>query len=88
MNLYIFTILKDFANSILLVFATSVTFHIGKHSTLVGPEVILGAEEEHGELSDLMFEVLDVCGDVLRVVDLCWPPSNQTNVKRNRSSFT
>lgn len=43
----------------------------------MSPEVILGAEEEDRELSDLVPEVLDVCGDVFGVVDLCWPPPRQ-----------
>lgn len=40
----------------------------------MGPEVISGAEEEDGELSDLVSEVLDVERDVFGVLDLCGPP--------------
>lgn len=71
----IFTILEDFPNAGPLVLAAAVSLHVGKHSTLVGPEVVPGAEEEDGELSNLMSQVLDVGGDVSGVVDLCRPPS-------------
>ena len=57
--------------------AASVSLHVGKHSALVSPEVILGAKEEDGELSDLMTKVLDVGGDISGVVDLCRPPSEE-----------
>lgn len=57
--------------------AAPVSLHVGKHSALVSPEVILGAEEEDGKLSDLMAKVLDVGGYVSRVVDLCRPPSEE-----------
>lgn len=43
----------------------------------MSPEVVLGTEEEDGELSNLMSKVLDVGGDVSRVVDLCRPPSEE-----------
>lgn len=37
----IFTILEDFANSIPLMFASPVAFHVWKYSALVSPEIIL-----------------------------------------------
>lgn len=40
----------------------------------MGPEVVPGAEEEDGELSNLVSQVLDVGGDVSGVVDLRRPP--------------
>lgn len=70
-----FTRLKNFSDAVSLVFAASVSFHVGKHSTLVCPEIILGAEEEDRKLSDLVAKVLDVGGDVSRMVDFCRPPS-------------
>lgn len=54
--------------------AAPVSLHIWEHSALMSPEVVLGAEEEDGELSNLMSKVLDVGGDVSRVMDLCRPP--------------
>lgn len=57
--------------------AASVPLHVRKHSALVSPEIVLRAEEEDGELSDLMPKVLDVGGDVSGVVDLCRPPSEE-----------
>lgn len=74
-----FTILKDLPNAIVLVFATPVPLHVRKDSALVCPEIVFRAKEEHGELSDLMTQVLDVCWDVLRVTDLCRPPSRILN---------
>lgn len=62
--------------------AASVSLHVGKHSALVRPEVILGAEEEDGKLSDLVAKVLDVGGDVARVVDLCRPPPEEEEEER------
>lgn len=43
----------------------------------MSPEVVLGAEEEDWELSDLVAKVLDVGGDVSGVVDLCRPPPEE-----------
>lgn len=43
----------------------------------MGPEVVLGAEEEDRELPDLMSKVLDVGRDVSGVLDLCGPPSEE-----------
>lgn len=77
----IFTILEDFANSIPLMFASPVAFHVGKYSALVSPEVIFGAKEEDWELSDLVSKMLDVGGNVSWVVDLCWPPSQEDERK-------
>lgn len=71
------TVLEDFADAGPLVFAAPVSLHVGKHPALVGPEIILGAKEEDGELSDLVAKVLDVGGDVSRVVDLCRPPPDE-----------
>lgn len=48
----------------------------------MSPEVVLGAKEENGELSDLMSKVLDVGGDASRVVDLCWPPPEKEKRKK------
>lgn len=69
------TILKDFADAGPLVLAASVSLHVWKHSALMSPEVVPGAKEEDRELSDLMPKVLDVCGDVSGMMDLCRPPS-------------
>ena len=80
-RLQIFTVLEDFADGGPLVLAAPVSLHVRKHSALVSPEVVLGAEEEDGELSDLVLKVLDVGGDVSRVVDLCRPPSEDKTKK-------
>lgn len=45
----------------------------------MGPEVVPGAEEEDGELSNLVSQVLDVGGDVSGVLDLCRPPPEDEN---------
>jgi len=66
------------------VLAASVSLHVRKHSALVSPEVVLGAEEEDRELSDLVAKVLDVGGDVSGVVDLCRPPSEADQKKKKR----
>lgn len=82
-RLYLFTILEDFPDAVPLVLAASVSLHVRKHSALVSPEIVLRAEEEDGELSDLMPKVLDVGGDVSGVVDLCRPPSEK-ETQRNK----
>lgn len=71
------TILKDFADAGPLVLAASVSLHVWKHSALMSPKVVPGAKEEDRELSDLMPKVLDVCGDVSGMMDLCRPPSEE-----------
>lgn len=68
------TILEDLPDAVSLVLAASVSLHVGEDSTLVGPEVVSGAEEEDRELPNLVPQVLDVGGDVPGVVDLCRPP--------------
>lgn len=68
---------EDFADAGPLVLAASVAFHVRENSALVGPEVVPGAEEEDGELADLMPKVLDVGGDVSGMVDLCRPPPEE-----------
>lgn len=70
----VLTVLEDLPNAIPLVLAASVSLHVGEDSTLVGPEVVFGTEEEHRELTNLVPQVLDVGGDVPGVVDLCRPP--------------
>lgn len=80
-----FTVLEDFADAGPLVLAASVSLHVRKHSALVSPEVVLGAEEEDRELSDLVSKVLDVGGDASGVVDLCRPPSEQREKSGGRS---
>lgn len=48
----------------------------------MSPEVVPGAEEEDRELSDLVTKVLDIGGDVSRVVDLCRPPPEEGRESR------
>lgn len=40
----------------------------------MGPQVILGTEEQHRELTDVMFHFLDVDRDCPRMANLSWPP--------------
>lgn len=40
----------------------------------MGPQVILGAEEQHRELTDVMFHFLDVDRNCPRMANLSWPP--------------
>lgn len=70
----VLTVLEDFPDAVPLVLAASVSLHVGEDSTLVGPEVVSGAEEKDRELPNLVPQVLDVGGDVPGVVDLCRPP--------------
>ena len=72
------TVLEDLADVGLLVPAAPVPLHVGEHPALVGPEEVLGAEEEDGELSDLVTQVLDVGGHGARVSDLCRPPPGES----------
>ena len=73
----ILTVLEDLAYVGLLVPAAVVALHVGEHPALVGPEEVLGAKEEDGELSDLVAQVLDVGGHGARVSDLCRPPPGE-----------
>lgn len=57
-----------------LVFAADITFHVREHTGLMCPQVILGAEEQHGELADVMFHFLDVDRNCPRMANLSWPP--------------
>lgn len=80
----VLTVLEDLADAVPLVLAASVALHVGEDSTLVGPEVVPGAEEENWELPDLVPQVLDVGGDVPGVVDLCRPPPEGAVEERRR----
>lgn len=40
----------------------------------MGPQVVLGAEEQHRELTDVMFHFLDVDRNCPRMANLSWPP--------------
>lgn len=77
--------LEDFADAGPLVLAASVSLHVGKHAALVGPEVVPGPEEEDGELSDLVSQVLDVGGDVSGMVDLRGPPPEEDTPQLSRA---
>lgn len=81
----VLTVLEDLADAVPLVLAASVSLHVGEDSTLVGPEVVPGAEEENWELPDLVAQVLDVGGDVPGVVDLCRPPPEGAVEERRKS---
>ena len=74
------TVLEDLADVGLLVAAAAVPLHVGEHPALVGPEEVLGAEEEDGELSDLVAQVLDVGGHRAGVSDLRRPPPGESDV--------
>lgn len=64
--------------------AASVSLHVWKHSALVSPEVVPGAKEEDGELANLVTKVLNVGGNVSRMVDLCRPPPEEERDKNGR----
>lgn len=51
-----------------------VVLHVGEDAALVDPVVVVGAEEEDGEVADVVAKALDVRRDQARVADLCRPP--------------
>lgn len=57
-----------------LFFAVGIHIHIRENSGLVGPQVVVGAEEMNGELPDVVPHSLNVLWDCFGVADLCWPP--------------
>lgn len=57
-----------------LLFAVCVDVHVGEDAGLVGPQVIVGAEEVDGELAHVVPHALDVFWDGFGMADLCWPP--------------
>lgn len=57
-----------------LFFAVGIHIHIRENSGLVGPQVVVGAEEMNGELPDVVPHSLNVFWDCFGVADLCWPP--------------
>lgn len=70
-----FTIFEDFPDSFDGLVSTSpVSFHVGEDASLMGPVVVLGAKEEHRELSNLVLHFLDVWGDVFGMADFGRPP--------------
>lgn len=57
-----------------LFLAVGVHVHVREDSGLVGPQVVVGAEEMNGELADIMPHSLDVFWDCFGMADLCRPP--------------
>lgn len=51
----------------------------------MGPQVILGAEEQHRELADVMFHFLDVDRNCPGMANLSWPPP-KTEEKASKTS--
>lgn len=61
-----------------LFFAVGIHIHIREDSSLVGPQVVVGAKEVNGELPDIVPHPLDVLWDCLGMADLCGPPPLQS----------
>lgn len=64
-------------------FIVGVSFHVGKHSGLVGPQVVVGTKEMDWEFANVVPPSQDVFWNVFRVANFCRPPSNHTQKKKN-----
>lgn len=66
-----------------LLLAVGVHVHVGEDPGLVGPQVVVGAEEVDGKLSHVVPHPLDVVWDGFGMADLCWPPPSPNGRKEN-----
>lgn len=60
-----------------LFFAVGVHVHVRKDPGLVGPQIVVGAEEVNWKLSNIVSHPLDIIWDRFGMADLCWPPPLQ-----------
>lgn len=65
-----------------LLFAVGVHIHIREDPGLVGPQVVVGAEEVNRKLPDIVPHPSDVVWDGFGMADLCWPPSSYSRRAR------
>lgn len=68
------TFLEGFVDVNLTRDKVLVILHIREDAALVDPVVIVGAEEEDWEVTDIMTQALNVGRHQARVADLRWPP--------------
>lgn len=71
------TFLESFINVDLAGNKVLVVLHVGEDAALVDPVVVVGAEEEDGEVTDVVAQALNVGRHQARVTDLSWPPPTQ-----------
>lgn len=70
----IITFLEGFVDIDLTRDKVLVIFNVGEDAALVDPVVVVGTEEEDGEVTDVVAKALNVGWHQARVADLCWPP--------------
>lgn len=68
------TFLEGFVDVDLARGEVLVVLHVREDTPLVDPVVVMGTEEEDGEVSDVVAEALDVRGHQAGVADLRRPP--------------
>ena len=69
------TFFEGLVNTGLSIGKAFVSFDVREHSALVDPVVVVRAEEEHGEVAQVMLEALDIQRHRPGVADLGRPPS-------------
>ena len=68
------TFLEGFVDIYLARGKVLVVLHVRENTPLVDPVVVVGTEEEDGEVADVVAEALDVGRHQARVADFRWPP--------------
>lgn len=68
------TFLEGLVDADLPLCEVFVALHIGEHTALVDPVIVMGPEEENGEITNVVFQTLDVGRDQARITDLSRPP--------------
>ena len=74
MNVIRCTFFEGLVDTGLSISKAFVSFDVREHSALVDP-VVVRAEEEHGEVAQVVLEALDVERHRPGIADLSWPPS-------------
>lgn len=75
MNVIRCTFFEGLVDTGLSISKAFVSFDVREHSALVDPVVVVRAEEEHGEVAQVVLEALDVERHRPGIADLSWPPS-------------
>lgn len=71
-----------------LFFAVGVHVHVRKDPGLVGPQIVIGAEEVDRKLSNVVSHPLDIIWDGFGMADLCWPPPLQNRREKKTPHLT
>lgn len=87
MNVIRCTFFEGLVNTGLSISKAFVSFNVREHSALVDPVVVVRAEEEHGEVAQVVLEALDVERHRPGIADLSRPPSESGRMESHTKLY-